>query len=156
MTSKVTSPSQGPQTASSRYQPPSFWRSRVFRVVYLTPLALCWVASIAYLAVGGVFTVTAFVENVLLGVLWVGVHLLIFAYYAWRYGCTSTVIPCISVTWYKVYTLAVFTLFTVLLILSAIETTRTPCGKYSTYNPTDMFDSVCGSQGAQKGDLKVE
>lgn len=47
---------------------------------------------------------------------------------------TTTIIPCISSTWYKVYTYIIFILTLILLIVSALETQRTPCGQYTTYS----------------------
>jgi hypothetical protein len=48
---------------------------------------------------------------------------------------TTTIIPCLTSTWYKSYTAVVFLGMLVLFILSAIETKKTWCGLWTTYPP---------------------
>ena len=57
---------------------------------------------------------------------------LLYTYHSTRHGCRSTMIPRINSPWYKAVCGLYFILLAILLILSAIETRRTPCGTYTT------------------------
>ncbi|KAK4448765.1 hypothetical protein QBC34DRAFT_485423 [Podospora aff. communis PSN243] len=113
-----------------------YWPSRVFRVVFILPLVGLLPVGVLTALPGpwhrtGRMSMTAY-----LGALLSTVNLLvavgIYAYYAARGGCRSTVIPCISKAWYKVLTALFWIAWFGLAVVSAIETRRTPCGKYST------------------------
>ncbi|KAK7982037.1 hypothetical protein PG988_004275 [Apiospora saccharicola] len=47
-------------------------------------------------------------------------------------GSSSTVLPCNTAPWYKLYTAAIMTMGLVTLIISCLETHQTPCGKFTT------------------------
>ncbi|KAK0638557.1 hypothetical protein B0T16DRAFT_462327 [Cercophora newfieldiana] len=117
-----------------RFRPTSWW-SRIFRFLYmfifaafcllcLTSLLMMQGDEVHLSATGAMGVVTLAVYPVLV--------VFIYTYYAARYGCKSTLIPCMGRTWYKVLTAVIFLSWTVFPILSAIETRRTPCGKYTT------------------------
>jgi hypothetical protein len=48
--------------------------------------------------------------------------------YTARGRCNTTIIPCISSTWYRIYTYFLFLFALLLLIVSALETRSTSCG----------------------------
>lgn len=50
---------------------------------------------------------------------------------------TTTIIPCISATWYKIYSITVTCLIVSLVAVSIIETRSTPCGIWTV---TGGFD----------------
>lgn len=50
----------------------------------------------------------------------------------------STVIPCVSTIWYKIYTGLLIAIFVMLIIVASLETRRLPCGSYTT--STEAFD----------------
>jgi hypothetical protein len=56
----------------------------------------------------------------------------ILAFYILRGDTNTTVIPCVNHTWYKIYTGAFFVMMVILLMVSALETGKTPCGTLTT------------------------
>lgn len=120
----------------NRFRPSSYWPSRIFRLLYAAPLATLWAIALLTLLPGpwhraGRLTMTSY-----LGAINATVNLfvmtVIYGYYAFRYGCRSTIIPCISATWYKVLTGLFWAVALGVMAVSAVETRRTPCGKYTT------------------------
>lgn len=51
-----------------------------------------------------------------------------------RSSSSTTVIPCITALWFKIYTGVLGASMIALIIVSALETRQTPCGSYSTYD----------------------
>lgn len=67
---------------------------------------------------------------------------------------TSTIHPYARKTWYKVYTVLLFGLMVVLIVVACVENRKTPCGAYTSYpssisDPHDFdFDEyLCGTVG---------
>lgn len=58
---------------------------------------------------------------------------------------TTTIIPCASMLWHKIYTVLIYYMTVVNLILIALETTRTPCGFYAVC-PPDQWDRTACTQ----------
>ncbi|KUJ16599.1 uncharacterized protein LY89DRAFT_87973 [Mollisia scopiformis] len=59
--------------------------------------------------------------------------------------CKTTIIPCITATWYKIYTGILFAAMFTVFIIACLETRRTPCGRFTTYPKTIANDwGVCG------------
>jgi hypothetical protein len=72
----------------------------------------------------------------------------IFIFYFLRGNSTTTIIPCITSTWYKLYTALLLLGMLVLVIFSAIETRKTWCGAWTTFpehapGHLDRTFSVC-------------
>lgn len=126
-----------------RFLPTSFWASRVARMFFCVLLLLLVVKSgfnITPQTASFASTTTFFVGLFYISLL--GVSFLILTYYFVRTGAESTIIPCISSIWYKIYTSVVMALMVVMVALASIETRKTPCGMYTTF-PGYLGDSVC-------------
>lgn len=122
------------------------WPSRVFRVVYIAPLGIFWVVSVLYAMPGPwqegrIYTFSSYVA-VANAVVSFTSMLVIYVYYAVRFGCRSTVIPCVGKMWFKALLGVAYVLILVTIIVTALETRRTPCGIYST-SRKDMDRQIC-------------
>lgn len=130
-------------TTESRFRPTSFWASRIFRGLYVTPLVIIWAFGPLYLIPwpehGRSFTVTSFMAGVI-GAIFTTAALCIYVYYAFWLGSTSTIIPCIVSPWYKAFTIFYYMSMGAAVVVSAIETRRTSCGTYTT--DTSQFDAA--------------
>lgn len=133
----------------SRFRPVSFWGSRAFRLFIFLLLAVILIKSIInnipatgldYMA-----TTTSFF-NSLFYISLVVASTLMLSFYWIRTGPRSTIIPCISSVWYKIYTILVFILMAALLVVTAIETRRTPCGVYTTFPGYEGDNWACSKQ----------
>ncbi|KAK5637215.1 hypothetical protein RRF57_012927 [Xylaria bambusicola] len=125
-----------------RFRLPSFLPSRVFRVGYTIALLGVWAIVIllsfpicwsGYPCKNGfVYAASSLLQIVFyLVAITTSVVLCVYYFVRERNAVTSTVIPCISATWYKVHSIALAAMACMLLILSVAETRKTPCGKYS-------------------------
>ncbi|RFU31610.1 hypothetical protein B7463_g4748, partial [Scytalidium lignicola] len=126
----------------SRFRKTSFWPSRLFRIIFYLPILGICVMAILFMFNGGEFTATVFVA-VVFYILWLTATGVIFSYYFVRGHTTTTVIPCITSAWYKVYTGIIMGLAVVLIIISCIETRVTPCGKYTSGPGIDADIIAC-------------
>ncbi|KAJ3579989.1 hypothetical protein NPX13_g581 [Xylaria arbuscula] len=139
--------------ALENYRLPSCWRSRILRTTYMSILlgiwwlTLLWVVPIPYNGrQGRYFTVTSFLVAIVyltLTSVSVAVHL---HYFIGR-QTTSTIIPCASHMWYKIYTIVMFAVMAVISIISLVETTKSACGKYTSLPPTNT-NWVCAGPNA--------
>lgn len=130
------------------------WASRLFRAFYLLPIMGCFVIDFLFITpwVGtfgwvGIWTTTSWT----LGLYYLA-HLLptlaIFTFYLSRGPIQSTMIPCISSWWYKIYSMFIVAFTVVLIIIASIETNETVCGKYTSLDP--KYGDPCAT-----GDLVV-
>ena len=122
------------------------WPSRIFRVVYIAPVAIFWTLSMLFTLPGGwqvgrIFPLTNYLAAVNGSVSFLFI-LLVYGHYSVRAGCRSTVIPCVSKMWYKVSLCASYAVITGIVIVSALETRRARCGVYSTFRK-EMDAHVC-------------
>ncbi|KAF8862231.1 hypothetical protein BDZ45DRAFT_686980 [Acephala macrosclerotiorum] len=130
----------------SSFRPANSWRGRIFRVFFLVPILLLWVMCIMYMVpwsnygprVEANITVTLFILNINY-LVFLSATLFTYIYYFIRGRSATTVIPCISSTWYQIYTGILLVMMLILVIVAAIETRKTPCGMYTSW-PGD----VCG------------
>ncbi|KAI1174942.1 hypothetical protein F4777DRAFT_552495 [Nemania sp. FL0916] len=136
-----------------RYRPVSCWQSRLFRTLYISILLGLWTCTIIWLAPisyngggpGRFFTITSLFAAIFY-FFFTAVSTAVHGYYFVTEQTTSTVIPCATRLWYKIYTLVLFAAMAVLLIISLVETTKTACGAYTSW-PPDMADSTaCGTE----------
>lgn len=126
-----------PQAVVSTPSAVRVWGSRTFRVVYMTPFLRAFMLCFRYLTPfivdglfpTGVWTITSWLVSLFYTVI-VTPTIAIYGYY-FVHGeiHRTTVIPCISTTWYKVYSIVYMG---VLLTISGIETRKTVCGSYTT------------------------
>jgi hypothetical protein len=60
---------------------------------------------------------------------------ILYAYYFARCQTTTTVLPCLSTTWYKFYTALIMGLMVALIIVASIETSKSDEGLYTSRQP---------------------
>jgi hypothetical protein len=122
----------------SQFRQTSFWPSRIFRVCYMLPLLCLFVFTFLFITpFRGKFsaTLTAFLVGLFFFVFF-AISIVIFLYYFARGYTTTTTIPCIASTWYKVYTFLLFFLMGTMMVIAALETRKTPCGRYTSLSGT--------------------
>ncbi|KAH8898448.1 hypothetical protein GQ53DRAFT_417689 [Thozetella sp. PMI_491] len=127
---------------TDRFRPTTFWFSMLFRFLYLLPIFGLWAMAVMFLLVAGYLSATDFLVLLFFLVL-LGVTAIIFVYYFARGRTTTTIIPCISSLWYKVYSGIIFALTTAVIIVACIETRKTPCGKYTSGSDSDSDTLAC-------------
>jgi hypothetical protein len=139
----------------SRFFPASRWSSRVLRVCWTLPLLTLTAFCIIYVApwpfwhrldiaewVGWIMPASAFAMVIFYLVVF-GSSTLILLYYFVRGANTTTIIPCASMLWYKIYTIIISIMMVLVLVLVAFETARTPCGSYSVWPPSQWHGTAC-------------
>lgn len=115
-----------------RFQrPSSSWGSRIFRSLFLFIVISIIVLNAMYFIRGGRQTATTFAVE-LAYIFFLTMTVVIFAPYFWTGATTSTIIPCITSTAYKIYTAVIFAVFMTTIIIACIETRKTPCGKFTS------------------------
>jgi len=124
-------------SAGSNFRPRGNWRSWVFRVVYLLPIAFLWCICILYFLPANshkeaVLSSTTF-SLALFYFGFLSISLLLYTYYFIRGFTGSTVIPCLSTMWYKIYTAISISVMLALIVVASIETRQTTCGKTTTW-----------------------
>ncbi|KAF1956835.1 hypothetical protein CC80DRAFT_394753, partial [Byssothecium circinans] len=124
-----------------RFKPPrSSWPSRTFRMLYLMMVGGIWVIPISYTIpltlfagknVEVVYSMTALlVISFFLFLL--TISFVLYCVYFFQGKTTTTIIPCISKLWYKVYTFLLVGYMVIMIIVACIETNKDPWGKYSS------------------------
>ncbi|KAF2998056.1 hypothetical protein E8E14_005712 [Neopestalotiopsis sp. 37M] len=115
------------------------WRCAMLRLLFMIPVVGSWGLSFIYLTpwigsygVKGIYTATAFVFGLYYMFLTLPM-LLIIGYYFCKGPLETTIIPCISRSWYKVYSVALALFTIVLIVITAVETRKTVCGKYTSH-----------------------
>ncbi|KAJ6438235.1 putative transcriptional regulatory protein C11D3.07c [Purpureocillium lavendulum] len=117
----------------SRFDKSNNVLSRIFGWIYLVAFLGLWGITIRLMIPfpDSFYTTTSF----LLGLFYIiilPVSLAGHAYYLQRGHTTTTIIPCVGLVWYKVYTAGLLALAVCIVIVACLETWRTPCGTYST------------------------
>jgi hypothetical protein len=129
--------------------PRSSWQSRAFRCFYLFISAGIWAVAFVFTAPVvpedmSTFSTTSFVACLFYFV-FITIATIIYAFYFFRGQTTSTLIPCISQPWYRVYTVLVMGFMVVLVVIASIETNRAPNGVYISAPPLVKVD--CARRG---------
>ncbi|KAF5018606.1 hypothetical protein F66182_9398 [Fusarium sp. NRRL 66182] len=132
-----TSPNKT-SSSVSRFHSTSFWPSRLFLAVYLLAVLGLLVLDGLFLISGGRYTTTSFVVTLFYLLFLSGTAVIFLCYFVTGHT-VSTIIPCISTTAYKVYTGVVFGFAAAAVVISCIETRKTPCGKF-TSGPGETAD----------------
>ncbi|KAF2653847.1 hypothetical protein K491DRAFT_694379 [Lophiostoma macrostomum CBS 122681] len=129
-----------PTRLNLRFTPPgSSWSSRIFRSGFLLLCGAIWFLALIFMAPGVVngwrgevfFTATSLVVAIFY-LYFFTITLVLLAWYFIRGETTSTIIPCISQAWYRIYTLVVMGLTVVMIIFACIETNKGPNGLYTS------------------------
>lgn len=123
---------------SVRFHPVNSWRGRLFRVVFLIPVAFLWVITLLFIIPWGSGDGTFYQSPTLLIVnvfylLFLTVTLVTYIYYFIRGPSASTVIPCMVSTWYQIYNTTLIFMALVMIIVASLETRKTTCGTYTTW-----------------------
>ncbi|KAJ3540478.1 hypothetical protein NM208_g5048 [Fusarium decemcellulare] len=128
---------------SRRFRPIRSWPGILFRTAYFLCILGLLALTSCYLS-GGYYTSTTFVLAIFY-LVFLAVTILIFAWYFAFRRVTTTIIPCIASTWYKIYTGMLALLGVSLLVISCIETRRTPCGKFTSGGPSADLMACLGA-----------
>ncbi|ETS84556.1 hypothetical protein PFICI_02581 [Pestalotiopsis fici W106-1] len=127
------------------------WLCGILRGLFMLPVVGSWALSFIYVTpwigsfgLKGVYTTTGFVFGLYYMFLTTPM-LLIIGYYFCKGPLETTIIPCISRVWYKVYCVAL-TLFTIILVvITAVETRKTVCGKYTSHATGSQHPCATGN-----------
>jgi hypothetical protein len=121
--------------ATDRFKPTSYWPSVLFRGIYLALLLGVWVLALfqATPLLGSIWikSVTTLLEGVFY-FFFMTATCVIFLWHLFREGSRSTIIPCISRPWYRLYTIILWGFMLVMFIIACCETRRMPCGRYTS------------------------
>ncbi|KAH7385943.1 hypothetical protein BKA66DRAFT_440598 [Pyrenochaeta sp. MPI-SDFR-AT-0127] len=134
-----------PYQPGPRFRTPgSSWPSRIFRTCYLLLVGSVWAMASLYFIPGifttyAIYTTTSFLVS-LFYFIYLTISVILYTFYCFRGQTTSTIIPCISSIWYRVYTLLVMCVMFVLIIIASIETNRTPLGDYTSLTAPVKLD----------------
>lgn len=135
-----------------RFLPTSQWSSRILRVFWMLPLLALTAFCIIYVAPWPFWHLNGWMEwfmpasafaMVIFYLAVFSCSSLILLYYFVRGANTTTIIPCASMLWYKIYTMAMFFMMVLVLVLVSLETARTPCGSYSVWPPAQWHRTAC-------------
>jgi hypothetical protein len=133
------------------FHPFKSWRGFAVRIGFIIPLFLLLILCIIYTLPASILSPseTGFftVSNFLLALFFLfllSATVCVFTFYFFIHTSTSstTVIPCLTSMWYKIYTILLFLLMFVLFLVSALETRTSPCGQYTTI-PKYMDTILC-------------
>ncbi|KAJ0107735.1 hypothetical protein J7T55_010342 [Diaporthe amygdali] len=128
-----------PPTPVHYYRATSYLPSRVFRSIFSLPMLILWLLLLFH-TFGSPITSTQSFSFLICNILYhliLAPSLVIIGYYFARGMTTTTIIPCISATWYKIYSVTVMGLMLGLIAVSSVETRKTPCG---TWTATSGFN----------------
>lgn len=104
--------------------------------IFLAPLAGFIILAGLYLAPNGPGDHTSTTASILTNVFYtffLSVTLVTALFHILRGQNTTTILPSIGSTWYKIYTLFLALFVLVYLVISSLETRRTFCGQYTTF-----------------------
>ncbi|PVI04968.1 hypothetical protein DM02DRAFT_585181 [Periconia macrospinosa] len=135
-----------PLQARARFKSPSSWSSRTFRGTYLLIIGGVWAISLMDFMPGvylsfTFLTTTSFLAG-LFYFIFLTVSIILYTFYFVRDQTTTTIIPCISKKWYKIYTLLIMGFALVLIVVASIETNKDPYGSY--VNSPPVMQVKCG------------
>ncbi|CAJ2502542.1 Uu.00g099360.m01.CDS01 [Anthostomella pinea] len=133
----------------TRFRPTSYWPSILFRALWMVPVCGLWVLSSFYVVpFGGKYDapVTSWLVGLMFLILFTASGA-IYAYYFVRGRTTTTLIPCISAFWYKIYTVLIFGLMVTTIAIACVETKKTPCGRYTSLGGVLGDITACRGQG---------
>jgi hypothetical protein len=131
----------------TEFTPPGkSWNSRLFRLFFLLVLGGVWSIALLWMIPmeGRRYTTTSFMMGFFY-IVFVTVSFALYAYYFARGQTTTTVLPCLSRTWYKLYTLVIMGLMLALVVIASIETNKSIEG-YTSAKPDHKLGCVEWSQ----------
>ncbi|KAJ5023552.1 hypothetical protein J3E72DRAFT_8050 [Bipolaris maydis] len=136
------------QSAGFR-SPESSWGSRTFRFFFLGLIWGVWVLAVFCILPsigGGVthYTTTSFLLS-LYYFLFTSVTAITYTLFFLRGKTTNTILPCISSTWYRLYTVLFTGLMIGLIVIASIETNKTIDGSYTSWEPMEDYGCLSAS-----------
>jgi hypothetical protein len=125
------------------FYPTNSWRGFLVRTIFMGILVLLWGVALFYITPwnGRIYTTTNLFINVFY-LMWLSTTVIIVGTYFWQGNSATTIIPCVSTTWYKIYTGFLLLLIIGITSVAGLETRKTPCGKYTTY-PVSHDGKLC-------------
>jgi hypothetical protein len=125
------------------FYPTNSWRGFLVRTIFMGILVLLWGITLFYMTPlnGRIYTTTTLFINVFY-FMWLSTAITIMGTYFWQGNSATTIIPCVSTTWYKMYTVFLLLLIIGIMVVAGFETRKTPCGKYTTY-PVSHDGKLC-------------
>lgn len=134
-----------------RFHPPHSWRGITVRLFFLLIILGLYAVSLLLLVspwspAANIFTTTTNFTLDLFYQVFLSISLVTMAAYILLGRSTTTIIPCICSRWYKIYTCFLFAAMLIVITIAALETRRTPCGRYTTFDKAyDNNYELCGS-----------
>jgi hypothetical protein len=133
-------------TSSGEYfHPTKSWRGVLYRFFFLLPILGLWTICSLYVLPWNIrrtFSATSFVL-VLFYLFFLSATIIIFAFYFIGGRSATTIIPCITSIWYKIYTFVLLSFMLILVVIAALETRKTACGQYTTFAPSVDDEVLC-------------
>jgi hypothetical protein len=129
----------------SPFYPPHNWRGITIRALFLLLTIGLLAISLLSLSPWKVipYSATTFSVSVFY-IIFISMTTILLAMYNLLGKSTTTIIPCISSRWYKIYTCVVYFMMLTLITIAALETRRTPCGSYTTFDTQrDAYPILC-------------
>jgi hypothetical protein len=129
-----------------RYRPTHSFRGLALRFCVLASIFGLWTLCLCHL-LPKVEKMQYTTTNLLVGLfyfVYLTAMLGTFTCYFFSKRSTTTVIPCIASRWYKIYTYTLLGMMLLVVFVSAFETRRTACGRYTTY-PHSKDSLVCST-----------
>jgi hypothetical protein len=139
-----------PLEVEAGFQPPNAsGASCVFRILYLIVCIGIWAMSLLSLIpmprTGSFFSFTSFAVTVFYFV-FLSVSVILYATYFLRGKTTTTIIPCFSSIWYKLYTILLIVSMLILIVIAALETKQRPDGVHSSFSYGDELGCTSKSR----------
>lgn len=114
----------------------------MFRFVYILSILGLLVLTTCYAISGGNYTATTFTVLLFYLVFLAATAIIFFIFFVWKHD-TTTIIPCISDTWYQLYTGFIISFAIVAIVISCVETRKSPCGKFTSGYGHDADVRAC-------------
>jgi hypothetical protein len=131
----------------SPFYAPHGWRGLTVRALFLLLTIGLLIISILSLSPWSVthYSATTFSISVFY-IIFTGVTVILLVVYNLLGKSATTIIPCVCDGWYKIYTCALYLVMLILITIAALNTRRTPCGRYTSFSPDhDVYSVLCGS-----------
>jgi hypothetical protein len=130
---------------SRPFLPTTYWGSILFRFVYGLSILGLLALTICYAISGGNYTATTFTVLLFYLVFLAATTIIFFIFFICKHD-TTTIIPCISDTWYQIYTGCIISFAVVAIVIACLETRKSPCGKFTSgYGPDADVRACLGS-----------
>ncbi|UPK91549.1 hypothetical protein LCI18_002484 [Fusarium solani-melongenae] len=126
----------------NRFLPTTYWGSILFRLVYGLSILGLLALTICYAISGGNYTATTFTVLLFYLVFLAATTIIFFIFFICKHEIT-TIIPCISETWYQIYTGCIISFAVIAIVIACLETRKSPCGKFTSGYGHDADVRAC-------------